>query len=337
MQAQSTSCAEPQVRAEAKWRHAPWWIKAGAQVALSVIPFGEAINYQLQKWNHFESNFRWAVECNIKYLRDLIQTTAKCGLALDGAKTLEVGTGWIPTIPVGMRLLGAEVHTYDHVRHLRTTNIGKLLELYPEYLASVADAAGQDPTILQARLSALQAPAGNSSSPADWFQQLGIHYHAPGDASRSGLPDSSLDLYFSVAVFEHVSVSALKAMLREAYRTLRPGGLTYHVIGMFDHYADVDPSITRVNFLKFSDFTWRLIGQNKISYHNRLRESEFLSLFREAGFEIVDRRSEVCEVSLKALETMPLHMKYRGFDKCDLATYGGIITARKKDTVRVHE
>jgi ubiquinone/menaquinone biosynthesis C-methylase UbiE len=163
----------------------------------------------------------------------------------------------------------------------------------------------------------------------EWLCPLGVHYHAPGDASRSEVRDGALDFYFSVAVLEHVSVPAIKAMLREAHRTLRPGGLTYHVIGMFDHYTSVDPTITRVNFLKFNDFTWRILGQNKISFHNRLRESEFISLFEEAGFEVVDRRSEVCEPSLKALETMRLSPKYRNFDKRDLATYGAIITAKK--------
>jgi SAM-dependent methyltransferase len=325
----SDTCADIQTGLSPKSRHAPWWIKAGAQAALSIIPFGEAINYQLQKWNHFETNFRCAVECNIKYLRDLIRTTSKWGLALQGAKTLEVGTGWVPTIPVGMHLLGAEVHTYDHVRHLRTANIAKLIDLYPQYLPSLSETAGLDIAQLQARVSALRASGRSSSLPQDWLQPFGIQYHAPGNASQSGLPDSSLDLYFSVAVLEHVSLGALKAMLREAHRTLRPGGLTYHVIGMFDHSTEVDPTITRVNFLKFSDFTWRLIGQNKISYHNRLRESEFVSLFQQAGFEIVERRSEVCEISLKALETMHLNPKYRGFERRDLATYGGIITARK--------
>jgi SAM-dependent methyltransferase len=163
----------------------------------------------------------------------------------------------------------------------------------------------------------------------EWFRPFGIHYSAPGDATRSGLPDGSLDLYFSVAVFEHVSVKTVKALLREAYRTLRPGGLTYHVIGMFDHYTTMDPSITQVNFLKYSDFTWRMLGQNKIYFHNRLRESEFVTLFREAGFEIVDKRSEVDVRSLEALESMHLNAKYRGFDKRDLATQGAIFTAKK--------
>lgn len=330
MAAANSTLASEQTKAQPKWRHAPWWVKAAAQAALSAVPYGETINYRLQVWNHFEENFRWAVECNIKYLRDLIETTSRCGLDLRGAKTLEVGTGWIPTVPVGMYLLGAEVHTYDHVQHLRTANLARLIELYPGYLANLAQAAGQDVRSFQQRLNVLKAEGGqNGHSVREWCSPFGVHYHAPGDASQSGLRDSSLDLYFSVAVFEHVSVGGLKAMLREAYRTLRSGALTYHVIGMFDHYTDVDPRITRVNFLKFSDFTWRLIGQNKIAFHNRLRESEFIALFREAGFEVVESRSEVCEASLRALETMRVSRKYRNFDKRDLATYGTILTARK--------
>jgi hypothetical protein len=39
-------------------------------------------------------------------LRDIIQTTSRCGLRLQSAKMLEVGTGWIPTVPLGMYLLG---------------------------------------------------------------------------------------------------------------------------------------------------------------------------------------------------------------------------------------
>lgn len=242
MQALDLAPAAEKKKAEPQWRRAPWWIKAGAQAALSLVPFGEAINHRLQVWNHFRANFRWAVECNIKYLRDIIETTSRCGLRLQGARTLEVGTGWIPTLPLGLHLLGAQtVHTYDHVRHLRAVHLAKLVDLYSDYLQALADSAQRDAASLQARLSAFKIEGRDGISVdgvnvEDWFSPFGVHYHAPADASRSGLPDGSLDFYFSVAVFEHVSVSAIKSMLREAYRTLRPGGLTYHVIGMFDRY-----------------------------------------------------------------------------------------------------
>jgi hypothetical protein len=316
-----------QARLKPHWRRAPWWMKAGAQAALAVMPFGEALNHRLQIWNGFLENFSWAIEANIEHFCNLIRTTSRCGLQLQGARTLEVGTGWIPTLPVGMHLLGAQIHTYDHVRHLRAANLARLVDLYPKHLPSLAEAAHCETALLEEKLRDLRRRQCDSVD--GWLCPFEIHYHAPGDASQSRLPDGSLDLYLSIAVFEHVSVQAIKAMLREAFRTLRPGGLTYHVIGLFDHYTITDPSITRVNFLKYSDFTWRIIGQNKIQFHNRLRESEFVSLFQQAGFEIVDRQSAIDDRSLKALETMRLSQRFRNFDKKDLATFGTILCARK--------
>jgi hypothetical protein len=309
-------------------RRAPWWIKAGAQAALSLLPFGEALNYRLQIWNGFCSNFDRDIDRNIQHLCALVRTTTRLGLQLQDANILEVGTGWIPTLPIGMYLLGAkQVHTYDHVRHLRTANLARLLGLYSKHLPVLAEAAHSEVAPLEAKLSGLKARQGESLD--QWLNPGGIHYYAPGDASQTGLADKSLDLCFSVAVLGHVSVPGIKAMLHEAYRTLRAGGLTYHAIGLFDQYTHVDPNITRVNFLKYSDFTWRILGQNRIQFQNRLRQSEFLLLFREAGFEIVDLRSEVDQRSLEALETMRLNPQFNRFDKKDLATTGTFITARK--------
>lgn len=327
MQTENQAVTQEMVILKPRWRKAPWWIKAGAQSALALFPFGEALNHRLQIWNGFYSNFEWAINANIEHLSTLIRTTTLWGLRFQNADILEVGTGWIPTLPIGMYLLGARVHTYDHVRHLRSANLARALDLYAEHLPALAELSNTELAQLEARLRELKTH--HSDSLEQRLNRAGIEYYAPGDASQSGLPDESLDLYFSVAVFEHVPVTMIKAMLREAYRTLRPGGLIYHVIGLFDHYTTMDPNITRVNFLKYSDLAWRIIGQNRIQYHNRLRESEFLELFREAGFEVVDRRSEVDQRSLQALETMPLNPRYESFDKKDLATYGTIITARK--------
>ena len=138
-----------------------------------------------------------------------------------------------------------------------------------------------------------------------------------------------MDLYFSVAVLEHVPEAAVSKMLREAYRTLKAGALTYHHIGLFDHSTLVDPAITQVNFLKFRDSTWRIIGQNRVQFHNRLRKSEFLKMFRQAGFEILECAFEVDDRSLEALKTLRLSERYRSFDPEDLACGSVTICARK--------
>lgn len=302
-------------------------MKAGLQALLACVPCGEALNHRLQIWNGFYDNFRWHIQGHVAHLCNLLRTTSRHGFSPAGAKVLEVGTGWIPTVPVAMHVLGAQIHTYDHVRHVRIANLCQVIDLCRDWFPNLAKAAECEIAQMEARL--VEFRRGRRDSLEEWLRAFDIYYHAPGDAARSGISSESLDLYFSIAVFEHVPIDAIKAMLREAYRTLRPGGLTYHLIGLFDHYTTMDPTITRVNFLKYSDLTWRIIGQNKIQFHNRLRASEFIRLFEEARFEIVEQQSEVDERSLKALGSMRLSPKFRQFEPSDLATYTTTICARK--------
>ncbi len=291
------------------------------------MPYGEVLNHRLQIWNGFWRNFRWSVQNNVRHLSNLARTAKKFGLDLNGAQALEVGTGWTPTLPIGIYLLGAEIHTYDHLPHLRANNLRKLLTLYVDFLPTISESTGVDVEVLQARLASLRE--AEQECLGDWLRLFKIYSHAPGDAARTDLLSDSLDLHFSIAVLEHVSEASVRLILEEARRTLKPHGLSYHHIGLHDHYTDFDPTITRVNFLRYGDFTWRILGQNKIQFHNRLRRSEFVRMFQDAGFEILQCESEVDPASLQALETMRLNKRYRTFDKGDLATYVMTICARR--------
>ena len=302
-----------------------WLVKAGIQSALACIPGGEAINHELQIYNNFYSRLGWEAQNNASHLARMAAATARFGLKLQGAQVLEVGTGWVPTLPVGLHLLGAEVHSFDHERHLRQSNLRRLLDIYPRLLPTLA--ANGQAAFLNSRLAALRA--GEEESVVNWLNKSGIHYHAPADAARTSLPSSTLDLFFSVAVLEHVSEQVIRAILQEALRTLKPDGLSYHHIGLHDHYADFDPHITYVNFLKYGDFAWKILGQNRIQFHNRLRCSDFLNIFRESGFEVLEYSSKVDNASLQALSRMRLNKRFRGYETSDLATYTMTICCRK--------
>jgi SAM-dependent methyltransferase len=58
-----------------------------------------------------------------------------------------------------------------------------------------------------------------------------------GDFSPT-LPDSSLDVIYSVSVLEHVPDAGLAAVLDDSLRILRPGGRAFHAI---DLYVGSDP------------------------------------------------------------------------------------------------
>ena len=121
-------------------------------------------------------------------------------------------------------------------------------------------------------------------------------------------------------------------MLHETYRILRPGGVTYHEVDLRDHFAEFDSSISTVNFLKFGDLTWRLLGQNGIHYHNRLRANDFRALFQ--AFENVGFETRTDERALEALKHFQVADRFKGFHPADLAVPVIVVIARKPDQSR---
>jgi SAM-dependent methyltransferase len=205
---------------------------------------------------------------------------------------MEVGTGWVPTIPLALTAQGIEVHTFDLTRFVTEKSIH----------------------------AAEEATGGN------WDL---VRYHAPADATRTELPEDSVDIHFSFSVLEHVPEAQVLALLREAYRILAPGGVLFHRIDCSDHFRYCDPSISSVNFLQYGDRLWRILAQNRIHYHNRLRASDFCALFTLAGFRIVDAEREIDHDALSALKQMKLNPRFSGRDPLDLATSVVSIHAQK--------
>jgi hypothetical protein len=101
-----------------------------------------------------------------------------------------------------------------------------------------------------------------------------------------------------------------------------------HTIDHSDHFQFGDKSISRVNFLRFSQRWWDLIGSNPLVYQNRLRSSVFVDMVRRSGFEIVHLDATPDEATLRELESLPIAEPFRRFSKSDLATLTTYLVAR---------
>jgi SAM-dependent methyltransferase len=309
-----------------------WTRKAKIQKVCAVLPGGDLLYRQIQRrYGRLQPDPFKRLPQHAAMLRRL----ADLGFRAEGARCLEVGTGHLPIAPVAFHLLGAaEVVTVDLHRRLDTELTTAMIQRMVQARARIAElyAGLVDPALLDDRLDALEAlPSG---SPDD-LRSLNVHYAAPGDAARMPDADDTFDLSFSMTVLEHVTPPAMAAILAETRRVLKPSGFAAHLIDPSDHFAHQDASITRINFLRFSEREWQRLGGNEFSYCNRLRAPDLERLFTDADFAIERCLRTVDERSVAAVKRgFPIHPDYRDYDPDDLCTTELELYARPRQHAR---
>jgi SAM-dependent methyltransferase len=244
---------------------------------------------------------------------------------LASAAILELGSGWQPLIPALFSLAGAEcVILADAERLCIAAGFrGTLSSLRSEkslILDSLAisehdfdDALSWDP----------------SSGLDEGFRRLRLKYIAPCDCRHLDMPDASIDVVTSRAVLEHIAPSAIASIFTECMRLLKPKGLACHFIDNSDHWEHCDKRISRVNFLKFSEATFRWTCLNSQNYQNRLRHSEYVAMLRGHGFELLRDEREIDERALAALHTLRIAERFHPFAPADLATISSYLLGQK--------
>ena len=102
-------------------------------------------------------------------------------------------------------------------------------------------------------------------------------------------------------------------------------GITTHSIDYSDHYARSDGSLSRFNFLKYDDAQWRPFNSGR-QYVNRLRHSDYVRMFREAGFTILEESSVPGEPTTEVINNVA--PQFRKYEPADLFALKGRIIAR---------
>ncbi len=281
-----------------------WQVKAAIQATFAVLPGGEYLNHmaQLMFGSHAPEAYIGAFRQQMAKIEEL-----NARFPLKDKTVMEIGPGWNAIGIFCFSLMGVkEIYTFDHQPHIRFGLVRELLSVVrdnePRYRASATKLLG-------------------AKKLEDFFAMTGVHYCAPGDASRTGLANKSIDLIYSYNVLEHIPIKVLEAITHESNRILKADGIAFHRIGLHDHFQSIDPSLSAVNFLKYSDPVWRIIGQNKIHYHNRLRASHYVDMFERHGGEIAFREDELLPRNIAAAKTIKRAI-YRGVPAEELAISG---------------
>jgi SAM-dependent methyltransferase len=265
-----------------------WQQKAAVARVCAALPLGERLYRAGQRrFGELRAQPGRRLAAQVEMVRWL----SAYGMQAEDRDFFEVGTGHIPVVPMGFFLSGArQCLTVDLNRRIDWELTAETLR----WIAAHQDEVGRlyqevtDRELFSERLAKVVELKNN---PRRFFDQAAIRYLAPQDAAQTGLPGASIDCHFSMTVLEHVAPQALEAILREARRILKPGGVALHFIDPGDHFAHSDRSISAINFLRYSERDWRRLAGNEFAYCNRLRASDLLRLAAQAGFRAV--RTEI--------------------------------------------
>lgn len=292
----------------------PWKIQAVVAAAKASFPLVD----QLRQWKHR------ICPCGISQTEPgVIEQAARikawfdsAGIKASGATVVEIGTGWHPIIPLFFSIARVErVHLFDQVPLCTQNSLWAAVNTVKNNRRQILDALGCD----ERNFSVIDK-LDHSWRLEDVLDAVRLNYNAPHDCRHLPLLDGSVDMLFSRAVLEHVNPKLLPGICTDALRCLKPSGAAFHIIDNSDHWQHVDPRISRVNFLKYSDTAFSLTGINPQNYQNRLRHPEYREAFKDAGFILALDESDVHEPSLKALREMRLAERFQRFTDVELAT-----------------
>lgn len=300
-----------------------WQRKCFIDSCKGIVPFQDQLRRIKYRFFPYPAD-PWNNACTIEQgLMQIESLRSVC--SLEDASVLEIGSGWQPLIPALYSLAGAEcVYLTDLRRLCQPASFQTALVSLRSHKRKIVDSLHVDERAFD------DAVAWEPSTGLpEGFRRLRLRYLAPCDCQRLDLPAASIDVVTSRAVLEHIPPDVVQSIFNESFRLLKPHGLACHIVDNSDHWQHTDNSISRVNFLRFSDSVFRWTYLNGLNYQNRLRHSEYVEMLLKSGFTILRANCDVDAQSLSALNTLRVADRFRRFTNEDLATTTSFLLARK--------
>jgi hypothetical protein len=301
-----------------------WRAKAAAQGVFSYAPYGDRLNYLFQRrvTKTLPPPDRVFSEAATTARDHLGAFERRGGRAVVDATFFEFGAGWNLAVPMALAALGVEHQVVIDVRELTKLD---LLQHTVTRLQTLAPSLG-----LQSPPAPFSPAIGEGDGGARAVLGMyGIDYRAPSDVRATDLKSRSIDCITSTSTFEHLRAGDVLAILGECHRVLRDDGVMSVWIDYKDHYSYFDANIGPFNFLRYSNRIWTLWSPS-LHHQNRLRHCDFVRLFGEAGFTIVEEeRVEGTEADLEEVVRLRPAERFRSYQPRELVVRDGRFVARR--------
>lgn len=241
----------------------------------------------------------------------------------DGDKVLEIGTGWVHWESIVIRLF------YDVEATLFDVWDNRQLEALKRYLGQLEGLIGQEidmDEIQKQRIHRLIQVILKADSFDDLYQSLGFQYVIDERGTLDQFQDESFNFIYSYNVLQHVDRSIVSKLTQDFYRVLKPGAFSIHGIDLGDQlaYFAGTRNMSKKNYLRYSDETWRRYFENRVLYFNRIQCPEWLNLFHKAGLELIEEETRSCNI-----DTIKVAKIYKHLERRDLECKTLIVVHRK--------
>lgn len=238
----------------------PWYLKIALKIVLSRIPAKRTFWNRLGVFRHGRmKDPSYAFEVFMKHF-------GRAGFPSDkqGFVALELGPGDSLFSALSVYSLGgSEIYLID-VAPFATRDMSGYRQM-AAFLSS----------------KELRVPDLDSAFSLEQVLEVcGAHYGTSGLDSLRSVPSGSVDIIWSQSVLQHIRRDEFADIIKESRRVIRPDGVCSHSVDLKDCLGG------RLNNLRFPEQLWERNFMAKSGFYtNRIRFSEMLRLFEQAGFE----------------------------------------------------
>jgi predicted SAM-dependent methyltransferase len=237
----------------------PWWVKITSKIILSRLPFGYRIWQRLGLFRHGDMD-------EVSYILGVFNKhVSRSGYKdLKGKTILELGPG----DSIGTALIAAS-HGAKSILVDAGIFAVQDVQVYKKLAEDLIVAGLKPPDI------------SDANTVTDILKICDSLYLTQGLSSLHSLKTSSVDFVFSQAVLEHIRKNEFIETVKEMRRILVSHGCASHRVDLKDHLQN------SLNNLRFSESIWESsIFADSGFYTNRIRYSQMLGLFKDAGFNV---------------------------------------------------
>jgi Methyltransferase domain len=234
---------------------------------------------------------------------------------------LELGTGWVHWEALTLRLF-FDFHAvlYDVWDNRQLSALKSFVLQLEERFEQKGFLEGCDFDRARSLIRKIEAV----STFDDLYRMLGFRYVLDRNGLMESLPRNTFQMVISAGVMEHIPSATAPQFVSNMASLLVEGGLGMHSINIADHLYNYDQSASPKQYLTHSEWQWKAWYENGVQYINRIQRSDWLRLFSQAGFSLIEEGGHYAD-----LTALRIHRRYQNLTRKDIECTNLVLVVRK--------